>query len=746
MPLSDAELYGSVAASKKKKSEDTGFFTAAAAGVASGVIKIPAGFVSLGAELVDLGLGTEMAADFEDWFDDLNPFDDVAERRTIGKITEALAMIGPVAVGGAALGVQAASKLRAASLAKRALQAKRAGKAVSLSTFGKVIHKGEDLLTTPIGGGVIGSGVGEALVTDEDIGTLGDMLKGTSLEPFAITMMNTEDKEGRADAFRRLTNRIKFGTEGALFNLGITGAVKGVKKLREPSTYGLERWAEGGFAEEIQRYLTYGLKPAGPGSQAMFESKRTMFDAIQAARIEAEHQVGQLAKATEKIIPTVDSSLDLTKQSVLKEIQDILQPLPGRKIEGLSLDDLPKLIEQKSGIKNIARDTWKYETKGEFRRLTTPEKIIGKEGQIGFFKVDDYVITPGGKADKFLQRIRNESGKAAADEFETVMKNMRATVDNLTGKISQKNLKIDLSRKLHSELGNYLTAEYMHFNQSKIPFFRVNRNIDKLKDKSLASYIKQEENAYRIREAAKTGKPAASIDIPKEEMHKIIKEGNVKIEQVLKAKNIDEIDPINKNVLDETTGKPVDQKTARIESDAITAQTSVLKRKKLDEWQEILLGRIKDPRHTFLSSVSKMASLNSTIDYIDEIARAGSKKGGTVRNVGGIEKFFNSVGEEININELTKDNIRKGRIKEKFYNNEGVYHTPEETFNIAKRETEELLKSEFDRSQFIFGKGDAPGQFGSGAQALVDAGKAANIDEALAMLSDPKQFKYVKST
>ena len=76
MPLSDAELYGSVAASKKKKSEDTGFFTAAAAGVASGVIKIPAGFVSLGAELVDLGLGTEMAADFEDWFDDLNPFEE----------------------------------------------------------------------------------------------------------------------------------------------------------------------------------------------------------------------------------------------------------------------------------------------------------------------------------------------------------------------------------------------------------------------------------------------------------------------------------------------------------------------------------------------------------------------------------------------------------------------------------------------------------------------------------------------
>ena len=231
MPVSLEQAYGATAVAKKKKSDETNFFSAAAAGVASGIIKIPAGFVSLGAELVDLGLGTELASDFEDWFDDLNPFDDVAEARTIGKITEALSMIGPVAVKGASLGVQAASKLRAASLAKRALAAKKAGKAVKLSKFGRVINKGEDLLTTPIGGGIIGSGIGEALVTDEDIGTLGDMLKGTSLEPFVITMMNTEDKEGRADAFRRLTNRIKFGTEGALFNLGITGAVKGVKKL-----------------------------------------------------------------------------------------------------------------------------------------------------------------------------------------------------------------------------------------------------------------------------------------------------------------------------------------------------------------------------------------------------------------------------------------------------------------------------------------------------------------------------------
>ena len=87
MPLSQEELYGATKANKKKKSDETGFFTAAAAGIASGLIKIPEGIVSLGAELLDLGLGTELAEEVENFFDDLNPFDEVAESRGIGKIT-----------------------------------------------------------------------------------------------------------------------------------------------------------------------------------------------------------------------------------------------------------------------------------------------------------------------------------------------------------------------------------------------------------------------------------------------------------------------------------------------------------------------------------------------------------------------------------------------------------------------------------------------------------------------------------
>ncbi len=473
MAVSLEQAYGATAAANKKKSE-TNFFVSAAAGVASGLIKIPEGIVSLGAELLDLGLGTELAEEVENFFDDLNPFDEVAESRGIGKITQALASIGPVAIKGATLGVKAASAMRASNLAKRALAAKKAGKAVSLSKFGQIIQKGEDVLTTPLAGGIIGSGVGESIVSDEDIGTLGDMLKGTSLEPFAITMMDTESKEGRAEAFRRLTNRIKFGTEGALFNLGITGAGKGVKKLREPATYGLERWKEGGIGASIEKAL-YGLKPSYAGTQAGFEAQRLGIDATQAAKAEAATEVAKLHKAIKDVVPKLDQSLNLDESGILKEVQEILQPFPGKKLDSIKFEDLPGIIESKSGIKNKARGTFQYEYSGigdkQTRRLITPEKIIGEQGQKGFFSVDDYAIVKGGKADKFLKKIESGGGEKARKEFEARIKNMRSTVDNLTGKISQKNLAVELSQKVHAELGNYLTADYAQFNQATIPLF-----------------------------------------------------------------------------------------------------------------------------------------------------------------------------------------------------------------------------------------------------------------------------------
>ena len=76
-----------------KSSEDVGFFESALAGVATGLINIPKSVVSLGAEVFDLVGDTNTAASVEKFFDDLNPFDDEAEARTICIITQAITSI-----------------------------------------------------------------------------------------------------------------------------------------------------------------------------------------------------------------------------------------------------------------------------------------------------------------------------------------------------------------------------------------------------------------------------------------------------------------------------------------------------------------------------------------------------------------------------------------------------------------------------------------------------------------------------
>ena len=115
--LSLDDLYSKDSKSSKKE-DDVGFFESALAGVATGLWNIPKGIVSLGAEIFDLIGDTNTAKDVEQWFDDVNPFDDEAEARTVGKIMTAIASIGPVAVKGAQIGVQTAINVRKTQFAK----------------------------------------------------------------------------------------------------------------------------------------------------------------------------------------------------------------------------------------------------------------------------------------------------------------------------------------------------------------------------------------------------------------------------------------------------------------------------------------------------------------------------------------------------------------------------------------------------------------------------------------------------
>ena len=104
----------------------------AMAGIASGVIKVPEGIFSLGAELMDLtGITTDAAARVEQVFDKINIFEETAEKTAAGKITQALVQIGVPATFAATA---------ARKVALKALRARKAG--TYLNPKAKNLQKG----------------------------------------------------------------------------------------------------------------------------------------------------------------------------------------------------------------------------------------------------------------------------------------------------------------------------------------------------------------------------------------------------------------------------------------------------------------------------------------------------------------------------------------------------------------------------------------------------------------------------
>ena len=74
--------------SAAEENNDSSIFASIGAGLVSGLIKTVEGVVSLGAELIDLGADSNVAADVEKFFDKVNIFEDTADDRVVGKLTE----------------------------------------------------------------------------------------------------------------------------------------------------------------------------------------------------------------------------------------------------------------------------------------------------------------------------------------------------------------------------------------------------------------------------------------------------------------------------------------------------------------------------------------------------------------------------------------------------------------------------------------------------------------------------------
>ena len=283
------------------------------AGIGSGLISIPKGFFSLGATLMDLGVDEGRAARVEQFFDDLTTLDEKAEATTAGQITEALVNIGLPGAAGFKLGSRlAADAMRASRNAKYFKPSKNvtklADEVLQLNLKGK---------TNKFIGGAIGGGIAEAtFVGDvEQIGTFGDLIGG----PTEI------DRATEGDPVKDLINRVKFGTEGALFTGLIGGTGRVIKKLTDRNK---QLDVANSKLDRFIDKIASGFRARSGKTQEFFDVERTNIGERASDAVKAKNVSRELEKNIDKIFPLFRTIGNRTNQEgrdkLLKEVNDLL--------------------------------------------------------------------------------------------------------------------------------------------------------------------------------------------------------------------------------------------------------------------------------------------------------------------------------------------------------------------------------------------------------------------------------------
>jgi len=360
----------------EERPSETNAIVAGVAGVASGLIKIPEGVVSLAAELIDLGLDTDIAVDVEKFFDKLNPFEEVAEERAIGKLTEAITSI---AVPGA-IGFKAATKL-----ANKALKAKKAGNYANLASpnvskaLGTAGELNKKAKASRFAAGVLGGAAGEAFVADvEDIGSLGDTFEAGPTQLTEVT-----DEGGKEDAARKLLNRIKFGAESILVTPIVYGAARGIKAA---ATRGKNIEFSNSKLDQFFNKTFSALRARGAKPQDIFEAKMAEKGASMADTNRAMELVKRMDSDVDKMFPSVKSTFSKStgkeKNKILKEINDAMfsgkldEELP-QEVKNTLTESLTKKGLDQEGVNSLFKTI--DDARGKFTELINASSNAPKD-------------------------------------------------------------------------------------------------------------------------------------------------------------------------------------------------------------------------------------------------------------------------------------------------------------------------------------------------------------------------------
>src|SRR6056300_40221 len=422
---------------KKPEAEDeneVSALTSFTSGVLSGGIKVAEGFVSVTAELFDAGGGklfgvpdvseTDLsyAAAVEQFFDKINPFEELAQERATGKISEALTQIGTLGTIGAKATIKGAEKI-----ASKLINAKKAGKLVSPKNknIKKALDKADEYnkITGAKRYGIIalGGAAGETLVVDnEKIGTFGDLFESGPTELHRDVRTTAQE-----DAERKLLNRLKFGSESALLAPFVYGGGQAIKAL---ATRGKELpYSNSMIARGLDRLASAfrfrGTKPEEIAKAKQLQTGRGMRDTNF-----SEEMVSRIDTEVDKVFPEFRKFFNA---SSVEERKQFLKLLDDTLFEG----DLTKPLD--SNLKKQVINT-------AIKRIGTDEGTVA--------------------ANSLLSTL-NKTRKEFNDLLEITASGPGAKVDLPTG------VTRDLRQIMGNRVKNYIGNTFEIFEDAEAGFF-----------------------------------------------------------------------------------------------------------------------------------------------------------------------------------------------------------------------------------------------------------------------------------
>jgi hypothetical protein len=547
---------------------ETNLAVSVAAGIGSGLIKIPLGLVSVAAELYDATQGEGVNYDesavarLEKFIDDsvvgdvINGLEDKARDTAAGRITEALVQVGVPAARAAKL---------AGNIAVKVVGGIQKGKRVAVTgKQGKNLLKGAQKANelnktaryTKYAATSLGGAAGAAAVYDiEDIGTFGDIAPGVGTGLDRDATKDTED-----DAIRRLENRAKFFAEGVLLTPFVYGIGQGAKFLGKK---GKELAYSNSKFERILDKFASTFRPRSKKSQELFE-----------ASMRVEGQEGAAAIIAKDLVKDIDDSF--------KTIFDKSFTAAER------VKNTDTILEQMDGLIRTGKDT--------IRNNEVVFRNFDKKRLTDFKKSLTNLKIPAAKQDELVAAVTNS--KKAFNRLQTDL----LQGGNLT--TTNKDELLDFfSQRLNSTLSN----DYKIFQNNKLV--------------KTTNYIPSDEKRQAVAQVfmnyAKNNKVRGYTD----------KDALLDVDRVLE--NV-KMDPVTKSPAFRFESKSalydgVTQEiniSKMISTNKFDPKDLITSQKDLKAFRE-LFGEIKDARRTIINNMQAMSAITARDKFYNTIVQSG---------------------------------------------------------------------------------------------------------------------------